>query len=68
MGECGLRQPAATPELDSSALCPHFYNYAFRNAFFAVDKPFECTASTRDYMPPKALYNYRMGYQETRPM
>lgn len=64
MGKCGKEQVAASdPPYGSHGLCPHFYNSAFDNNFFAIDKPFECL-SNREAL--KLPMGFKMGYLENR--
>lgn len=64
MGKCGMEQIAASdPPYGSHGLCPHFYNSAFDNNFFAIEKPFECVSNREALMLPMG---FKMGYMENR--
>ncbi|XP_055596011.1 uncharacterized protein LOC129746398 [Uranotaenia lowii] len=65
MGQCGFFQlGAGKPPLGSHGLCPVYYNLAFKENFYAQEKPGECGV-LRD---PTADYptNFKMGYMERR--
>lgn len=64
MGECGETQAARSDfPFGSHGLCPYFYNYAFENRFYAIEKPDICPEGTRDYVPAKGSNLPYMGYQ-----
>lgn len=64
MGNCGESQVAASdPPFGSHGLCPYFYNAAFKNNFYAVEKPNACRSKVAASQWPK---DFKMGYMEER--
>ncbi|CAO1409365.1 unnamed protein product [Diamesa serratosioi] len=64
MGQCGIKQDGAGPSPKGNhGLCPHFYNSAFENNFFAIENIYNCRSlRTAQNIPPY----FKMGYMETR--
>jgi hypothetical protein len=65
MGGCGWWQAAAGPfPKGSHGLCPYIYNSAFKNDFFAEERPNYCPVGPRGQLSyPEG---YTMGYMEPR--
>lgn len=64
LGTCGWYQAAAgPPPLGSHGLCPYFYNSAFENKFYAIQRPDYCPLTNRIVSVNGTSNLYYMGYQ-----